>query len=174
MTHRSAFSKSISVCSSLLLSVLLLTGCTKPHYRNDVSSEAVAESILSSFPLEMGYRRYPSDVVDAYFPNANTLSSDTVIAYSLAPDDYTEIGVFHAGKEQEVEDLIRIVEDYLNSFREAYLPQARQYSPTEEQKLKDAAYLVYDRYVIYLIMTENKQSVCRSIIREALLKEETK
>ena len=155
----------------LLSLLLLLMGCKKVTYKNDVPSSGIVAAIREQIPVPSGYEVYDEDFLAFYLPEAVSLVSESEVIYAVAPDDYTEIGVLRARSSDGVEALASAVGAYLEDFRRTYQPQAEQYDPSEREKLKDASYRIYGDYVIYTVMTAKTQETCYGIV-DGLLKRE--
>ena len=156
--------------SALLLTVLLVfSGCgAKVNYKDNVPSEQITREITQKVTVESGYTVCDPDFIQFYLTDAVQLVNDYSIVYATAADDYTEIGVLHVQNKKNLKDVETVVQNYLDEFRTTYEPQAQQYDPSEQQKLKDAAYRVYGNYVIYTIATAETQEIYDGIIMKLL------
>ena len=157
------------ITATLLASLLLLSGCGSATYKADVPAKDVTAAVKNKISVPSGYETYDADFLDFYIPDATKLVADWDVVYAIAPDDYTEIGVLKAKSSDEVSALETAVKAYLDDFRTTYQPQAEQYDPSEQQKLKDAGYRVYGEYVVYTIMVSETQKTCHEIV-DGLLK----
>lgn len=159
--------------SALLLTVLLLfTGCSA-KYKDNYPAEEVTKAITAQVTVSSGYLPCDPDFMQFYLPDAVKPVDDYSIVYASAANDYTEVGVLHVKDKKDLETVEAAVQDYLDEFRTTYEPQAQQYDQTEQQKLKDASYKVYGKYIVYMIMTAEQQEICDGIIEELLKAEET-
>jgi hypothetical protein len=161
--------------SSVLLSFFLCSlfsviGCSsKQEDRIDVSASAILEAAEARCPVSGGYAHVSSDFLEFSIPDALPYVDDYGVSYSVLANDYTEIGVLHVADAQHAETVLGAVTVYLDHFRKTYEPQARQYDPSEEKKLRDAACTRYGSYVIYTVMTSEEQVQCRDAITSRLL-----
>ena len=156
--------------SFLMCSVFSAVGCAaKREYRSDVSASAILEAAETRCPVSGGYAHASSDFLEFNIPDALPYVDDYGVAYSIPANDYTEIGVLHVSDTQYAETVLGAVTTYLSHFRKTYEPQARQYDPSEEKKLRDASCTLYGSYVVYTVMTSEEQVQCKEAITACLL-----
>lgn len=159
----------VVILSALFLSaLLLLSGCGRVSYKNDIPATDITEAVKAEITVPSGYESYDADFLSFYIPSAIGIVSDFNVIYASAPDDYTEIGVLHAKSSEDIGVLKTAVAAYLDEFRSTYEPQARQYDPSEQKKLQDASYRVYADYVIFTVMTSETQETCYGIVENML------
>ena len=163
---------------SALLLVLLLTlavfaGCSGDRYKDDCPAEVITSSIVKEIPVSAGYLSYGSDFMQFYLTDAVTPVDDYSVVYSSAADNYNEIGILHVKDKKDLETVENAVSAYLAEFRSTYEQQAQLYDKTEQEKLEDASYTVYGKYVVYMILTDADQKTCDGVIEKLLKIEET-
>lgn len=153
----------------LITALLLLSACSSQSYRDDVKALTLTDAAKQKITVASSYDTYDASFLEFYLSDVVSLVDDSSIVYAVAANDYTEIGVLHVSDPDNLEAVQNAVKAYLDYFKETYAPQAEQYDPSEQKKLKDASYKTYGNYVIYTIMTSEDQQILLPEI-EALLK----
>lgn len=156
------------VCIGLLILLLLATGC-KPSitYRSDVSCQGLTDAVCDRLGDEGGYLPFEEEHLRFFFENTDDYTDKSLI-YTVRSENIDEFGVFRAESDEDVDELRRLCEKYVATLREENRAFVESYAPREAQKLDHATVRVYDRYVVYAVLSQDNLDVAFATVEELL------
>ncbi len=160
--------KIVTVC--LLVLIVLTTGCKAPvTYRSDVSCQTITDAVCDRLGDEGGYLPFGDDHLRFFFADTDRYA-DKSLVYTARSENIDEIGVFRGESDEDVDTLRRLCEEYVTTLREENRAFIESYAPREAQKLDDATVRVYDRYVVYTVLSQSDRDAAFETIEELLQK----
>ena len=157
-------------CLCLLMLLLFSTGCrSSAAYRNDVSCQALTDAVCDQLNDEGGYLPFGEDHLRFFFDDTDDYA-DKSLVYSARSENIDEIGVFLCEDDEDINEIRRLCEEYLTVLRAENRAFIESYAPREAQKLDLATVRVYDRYVIYAVLSQNDLDVALETIESLLQK----
>ncbi len=157
------------LCVSLLLILLVFaTGC-RPSvtYRRDVSCQALTDAVCDRLGDEGGYLPFGDEHLRFFFDDTDDYT-DKSLVYTVRSENIDELGVFLAESDEDVDELRRLCEEYLAALREENRAFIESYAPREAQKLDLATVRVYDRYVVYAVLSQDDLDTAFATVEELL------
>ncbi|MBR7184631.1 MAG: DUF4358 domain-containing protein [Clostridia bacterium] len=152
------------VIAVILLSSLLLAGCTKQTFRNDVpllELQPIIEPLVTHADhldtLDDDYRRFN-------FPGTED-ASEVLIRQSVSGTSLDEYGLFRASELLGADEIADICSAYLKQRNDAWLGL---YMLEEYPKLRDAEVKIFGEYVLYMILSEEDKAEVISAVEAAL------
>ncbi|MCR4772101.1 MAG: DUF4358 domain-containing protein [Oscillospiraceae bacterium] len=148
----------------LAAAALLLCGCGAQTLRDDLDSAEVADAVGEVIPGLTG-------MSESYLKGAMKLDTDMFASYSVrinaSGTSIDEYGVFKARSPEEVNDVIKAAEDYLQLRRDTWMPE---YMPEERPKLDCASVRAFGLYAVYVIAFDDVRDAAFSAAEAALKK----
>lgn len=156
------------ICIGVLTLLLLTTGCkSSVAYRSDVSCQKLTDAICDRLGDEGGYLPFGEEHLRFFFDNTDDYADKSLI-YTVRSENIDEFGVFLAKSGDEVDALRRLCEEYVAALREENRAFIESYAPREAQKLDHATVRVYDRYVVYTVLSQDDLNTAFSTVEELL------
>ena len=154
----------------LSLSLLVSFGCRqRPQYRDDVLCTTITTEVCDELSREEVFLSFGEEHMRVSFENTDRYA-DKSLVYSEASENIDEIGVFRAEREEDVEELRRLCEQYVTSLREDMRAFVESYAPREAAKLDRAEVKVFGRYVVYTVLSDQDRTEAYEEIEELLRK----
>ena len=153
----------------ICLSMLSLTACTQGDYSNAARCSDIADSVKLSLSDGQEYENYDSSHIKYNFEDTS-LQDDACIFYSVDSSDINEVGIFHGAKEDDIDELTAIIENYLRDMRENQRAFIESYAPNEIPKLEDARVYIFGNYIVYTILPSDQRDAAIDEIEKILLK----
>lgn len=149
-----------------LILLVTLSACSKKHYNDNLSADALAESALQKMGADDGdYIIAEENTLNSYFDHPN--DADFTIRLSANRNNINEFGIFHATDENPSE-LARMLGSYLMQIWEENSEWYGSYIPEELPKLRDAEVRIIGNYAVYAILSEPERARFFQSIEEAL------
>ena len=157
------------ICFTLIfLSLIPFSSCSKrSEYRDDIACRLLTNEIAELCPAEEGYSNFGDEQIKYFFENT-TLPTDYSIIYSTDANDINEIGIFHCKNKEDTEQMMDIVEDYIDDLQDSQVNFVSSYAPYEIPKLEGAEVRCYGNYVIYTVLDTNERKAAFSALEETL------
>ncbi len=137
--------------SSLLLICLFFSACGTVKYSDGIECEEITSALQQEISALEGYSAYSSDDVGFMF-DENLHFDDYSIIYSISGDDIGEVGVLHAESEEEAQNLLEQIRDYVNGICADKGAFVENYLPEECGKLDSADAKRFGNYVIFAFL----------------------
>ena len=150
-----------------LILPMLLCGCQKRIYLDTVGCERLSQAALSALPQTQKFEEY-GELQRSLILSDTCKSAQCRLLYSLPSENIDELGILHAGNDEEAREIYRRTEAYLTDLQENQSAFIASYAPEELPKLEEAEARRMGRYVIYAILSEEDKRAAFSAI-EALL-----
>ncbi len=156
------------LCLGLLLALLTM-GCQRmKDYRDDISCEAITDAVCDELEDEE-YLPFGEEQIRFSFEDTDRFA-DYSLVYSVRSENIDEIGIFRGETQEDVDELRRLCEQYVNTLREEQRAFVASYAPREATKLDAATVRVFGHYVIYTILSEDNREKAFESIEEMLKK----
>ena len=144
----------------LIFSLLCMASCRQAHYREDISCQAITATLCESLGSDEEFLPFGEEQIRFSFENTDRYADQSLV-YSARSENIDEIGVFFAKSDEDVPELRRICEQYVETLREEQRAFVASYAPREAVKLDTATVRVFGRYVLYTVLSEED---CRRVL----------
>ena len=157
-----------------VLTVSLLFSACGQSYRNDLTAQDVANSVLSALPAGEGRHVAGQGYVSASsfgekYTDLREKTDGYVIYLSDASDtNIDEIGVFHVVESGDVSGLKKILEEYVKAQQLRLKDLLESYNPDELPKLDNAQVTVCGNYILYTILSDSDTATAKEAFAKAL------
>ena len=146
---------------------LLICGCSREKYRDDVDCKSLVLSVTADLSSELDFRELDESFREFYFEGADGFD-DCFIAYSAESEDISEIGVFHAMSDDAVDKIEGVCYEYINDLSQNSRAFIASYAPEELVKLDNAEVRRYGRYIVYTVLEAADSERVFEIVENAL------
>ena len=154
------------ILAALLLPAL--SACAKVSYRDDLSSQEIADRITDALQAEGEYVNAAPDALDDYFQIPATVRDHTVLFHANR-NNLDEFGIFHVS-DAEKKEMQALLVGYLSESLTANRAWYDSYIPQETPKLRDAEARIFGNYVVYAILSPSDRAHFFDIIQTILEK----
>lgn len=152
-----------------ILSLLCTASCQRAQYRDDVLCETITTAVCEEIEDDEEFLPFGEEHIRFSFEDTDRFA-DKSLVYSVRSENIDEIGVFLAESDEDVPELRRICEQYVETLREEQRAFVASYAPREATKLDAATVRVFGRYVVYTVLSENDREEAFEAIEEMLKK----
>lgn len=161
------------VCLLLILSTVFCLFCacggSKDTYKDDVSPTTLIDKLTAALPQADGYDTGAADAdYYAFYFNSDPAIDAYAFAFSSSSSDVSEMGVLHVTKEEDVEHVKTLAENYITAQKSFYGSFAQTYNASEMDKLDAAAVHVCGHYVLFTILTKKDTQTALDIVQKTL------
>ncbi len=162
--------KKLCIWMALATLLLALVGCGEKEYKTVPAgelSEAMIEAIGDS---SSEYLYSTENHYEIYFGEHEAYGklADASMVFSRAETDVNEFGVFRANTAADAAVLKTMIEEYVADQTEMLRSFAANYSPTDMEKIDNAAVEVKGNYVFYYILSQADEDAIRGKLEELL------
>lgn len=161
---------------ALCLSLPLLS-CGGGHYRDDLSSASVSDTVKAALPVGDGYRVAGDSFISEsdWGPDYQTLldaiTDRHILLSEKSESNVDEIGVLHVTESGDVKAVRAIVEEYVEAKVLRMTSLLESYNPAELPKLDNARITVCGNYILYTILGDSETTAAHEAFEKALAQE---
>ena len=154
--------------STLLLLCPTLLSCTKATaYADDVPCSELMDKVVEQIPVDFGYETYGGEQIRYYFDDTER-PDDHCLRYSVKSEDLNEVGIFHTPDRESQEEVVELVEDYLEELREDQRAFIESYAAEELPKLDGAQWRTFGNYTVYAILDDHDRELVFDTVEKEL------
>lgn len=168
------FMKKILCFTFIVFTLIPFSACSKRgEYRDDIACRLLTNELAVLCPAEDGYSNFNAEQIRYFFENTS-LPTDYSMIYSTDTNDINEIGIFHCKNEEDTEEMMAIVEQYIKDMQETQVNFVSSYAPYEIPKLEGAEVRRYGNYVVYVVLDTNERRAAFATLEKELAIAENK
>ncbi len=162
-----------TICSLVLCLSIVLTSifasCGTGDYSDGHLPTELTESLMGENPRFSDFIPYSEKDIKLFWGNDIPIDAESVI-YSPNGEDISEIGILHAAKGSDPQEVLTAARQYIDDLRSRKGDFVRSYIPDEEKKLNDARAEILGRYIVFTVLEKEEADAVFESLKNTLKK----